>query len=49
MSMTTFSSSFSIYFPNFPLSVLAVGKETEEWWDIMWEDVGCTGITVPAL
>jgi hypothetical protein len=37
---TTFSSSFRICFPYFPLSVSVVGKEVEEWWDIMWEDVG---------
>jgi hypothetical protein len=26
-----------------------IGKEVEEWWEIMWEDVGCTGATAPAL
>jgi hypothetical protein len=26
-----------------------VGKEVEEKRDIVWEDVGCTGVTRPAL
>jgi hypothetical protein len=28
---------------------LAVGKEAEERWEIVQEDVGCAGATMPAL
>jgi hypothetical protein len=28
---------------------LAVGKEVEEHRDILWEEVGCVGVTRPAL
>jgi hypothetical protein len=49
VSTTTFSSSFQICFPYFPVSISDVGKEVEERWDIVWEDVGCTGLTTPAL
>ncbi len=46
MSTTTFSSSFQICFPLFSsLSVSVIVKEVEEQWDIMWEDVGCVGVT----
>jgi hypothetical protein len=27
----------------------AIGKEVEEWWEVIWEDVGCAGATTPAL
>jgi hypothetical protein len=49
VSTTTFSISFRIYFPYFPLFVSAVGKEAEERCHIVQEDVGCTGVTRPAL
>jgi steroid 5-alpha reductase family enzyme len=28
---------------------LSIAKEAEEQRDIVWEDVGCTGVTRPAL
>jgi hypothetical protein len=31
-----------------PVSTTVV-KEVEEWWDIIWEDVGCTEVTMPTL
>jgi hypothetical protein len=49
VSTTTFSNSFQICFPYFPLSVLVVGKEVEERWDIVREEVGCAGVTTLAL
>jgi hypothetical protein len=35
---------FSIFF-----FFSAVGKEVEKWWEIVWEDVGCAGLTMLAL
>jgi hypothetical protein len=49
VSTATLSSSFPICFPWFFSLFSAVGKEVEEWWDIMREDVGCEGVTTPAL
>jgi hypothetical protein len=36
--------SFQIYF-SIPLSFSVVRREAEEWWNIVWEDVGCAGAT----
>jgi hypothetical protein len=36
--VSLFSSFFSL-----------IGKEVEEWWEIMREDIGCTGATMSAL
>jgi hypothetical protein len=38
------TNCFSIFF-----LFLAVGKEVEEHRDILWEEVGCVGVTRPAL
>jgi hypothetical protein len=29
----------------YPFSFLAIGKDVERWWVIMWVDVGCVGAT----
>jgi hypothetical protein len=39
---------FQIYFSIFSF-FLAIGKEVEEWWEIVQEDVGCVGATTPTL
>jgi hypothetical protein len=39
-----FQRTVSLFFL-FPV----IGKEVEKWRDIMWEDVGCAGVTRPAL
>jgi hypothetical protein len=49
VSTTTLSSSFQICFPWFFSLFSAIGKEAEEWWDIVREDVGCVGVTMLAL
>jgi hypothetical protein len=42
ISTAMLSSPFQISFPYFlSLSLLAIGKEEGERWDIVWEDVGC--------
>jgi hypothetical protein len=41
-----FLSDLFLYFPSF---FSTTGKEVEEWWDIMREEVGCAGATTPAL
>jgi hypothetical protein len=51
--MTPQKPNNSTLFPQIYFSIfsffLATGKEVEEWWEIMWEDVGVTGATKSAL
>jgi hypothetical protein len=39
------SSNLFLYFP------FLFGRRDggEEWWEIMWEDIGCVGATMPSL